>query len=104
MSSSVRKTQKTFPRNLPHKARISIFNGKKELETFINDESQPERSKLNLSLKKKDNNDYLMDCQSIYEKFSIKKGKPRRSTYSDPSQTIVSLKRIKFLSNNFINI
>ena len=102
MSSSVRKTQKTFPRNLPHKARISIFNGKKELETFINDESQPERSKLNLSLKKKDNNDYLMDCQSIYEKFSIKEGKPRRSTYSDTSQTIVSLKRIKFLSNNFI--
>ena len=102
MSSSVRKTQKTFPRNLPHKARISIFNGKKELETFINDESQPERSKLSLSPKKKDNSDYLMDCQSIYEKFSMKKGKPRRSTHSDPSQTIVSLKRIKFFSNNFI--
>jgi len=24
---------------LPHKARISIFNGKKELETFINEDA-----------------------------------------------------------------
>jgi len=83
-------------RNLPHKARISIFNGKKELETFIND-SQSEKQLLDQSQNLSNKRQYILGCQSIYEKFSMKKGF-RASSFSlnEPlSQSIVSLKRIK---------
>lgn len=103
--NSPKKTIQNFHRNLPQKARISIFGGKKELENFINDSDGNPGSlrtsliKKSININNKKNEEYLLGCESIYEKFSIKKIRPSCYTLNDHSNqggsTVLSLKRIK---------
>ena len=93
---------KQFHRNLPHKARISIFNGKKELETFINEDNNSNKSTESIHARKgrnlKRNKEYLLGCESIYEKFTIKKDAKSSISFTPnhSKATIISLKRIRY--------